>query len=223
MIEQKLLRVCTKSNLVCQLFRQVCTGAWSVRYVTVYTGMQLFEPLCTGMYWYIIEKAIYMNIHNVRIQTDYCSVTTCIATCMFYHFATGVKSWVYIHTSDDTLDMLYLLAGVWRPAMTSLVRISFWISQQPKLAEKQIQSLELTVTLESWGWLSRQLGCTALMSDSKSASIGSGAALQWFTGILARGLFGCSCELGYTVEPPANTVGVHPNLKSVAPGQVRPV
>ncbi len=40
----------------------VCTvmyGTWSVRYVKVYTGIYLVVPVCTGMYWYIVEKAIY--------------------------------------------------------------------------------------------------------------------------------------------------------------------
>jgi hypothetical protein len=47
-------------------------------------------------------------------------------------------------------------------------------------------------------------GCAAL-SDSESARLGRCAARPQFTGILDHDLFGCSCELELTVEPPAST------------------
>ncbi len=46
-------------------------------------------------------------------------------------------------------------------------------------------------------------GCAAL-GESESARLGSGAALPLVTSILAHDLFGCSCELELTVEPPAS-------------------
>ncbi len=49
-------------------------------------------------------------------------------------------------------------------------------------------------------------GCSAL-SDSESARLGSGAVLPLFTCILDHDLFGCSCKLELTVEPPASTGG----------------
>jgi hypothetical protein len=41
---------------------------------------------------------------------------------------------------------------------------------------------------------SSSLGCAAL-SDSESAMLGSGAALQQLTGFLDHDLFGCSCKV----------------------------
>jgi hypothetical protein len=44
---------------------------------------------------------------------------------------------------------------------------------------------------------------SAALSDSESARLGHGAALQQFTGILDHNLLGCSCKLDLIVEPPA--------------------
>ncbi len=49
-------------------------------------------------------------------------------------------------------------------------------------------------------------GCAAL-SDSESARQGRGAARLLFTGILEHALFGCSCELESTLDPPASAGG----------------
>ncbi len=61
-------------------------------------------------------------------------------------------------------------------------------------------------------------------SDSESARIGRGAARLLFTGILARGLFGCSCELELTVDPPTSTGYRQVTVWACTQnGQVRPV
>ena len=52
-------------------------------------------------------------------------------------------------------------------------------------------------------------GCAAL-SDSESARLGCGVALQQFTSILDLDLF---CKLELTVEPPASTGGRQVGLK----------
>ncbi len=96
------------------------------------------------------------------------------------------------------------------PAMTSLVSTSTWISRMPMLALQETD-------LERASWLWNTTDCCpssnsdwAALSDSESASQGSGAARLLFrvTGIQDHDhLFGCTCKHEWTVEPPAGTGG----------------
>jgi hypothetical protein len=56
-------------------------------------------------------------------------------------------------------------------------------------------------------WRANRCLAAAALSYSKSARLGRCAALQRFTCILARYLFGCICKLERTVEPPASKCG----------------
>ncbi len=98
-------------------------------------------------------------------------------------------------------------------AMTSLVRTSTWIYQMPNAAQQETD-LESSSWLRNtpcqwgpgWDWLLTQqrLCCPEWLRVSQA---GSGTAPPRITGILDHDLFGCSCELELTVEPPASTGG----------------
>jgi hypothetical protein len=97
--------------------------------------------------------------------------------------------------------------------MTSLVQTSTRISRIPILAQQETQVgcetlLASGVQAGTVTDCQPSSGCAAPgLSDSESARLGSGAARQRFTGILDHDLFGCSCKLELTVEPPASTEG----------------
>ncbi len=74
------------------------------------------------------------------------------------------------------------------------------------------QGISLTSLVQAGTDCRPSSGCAAL-SDSESARLGHGAARQRFTGILDHDLFGCSCELELTVEPPAKTGGKQVGLE----------
>jgi hypothetical protein len=157
---------------------------------------------------------------------------SCIASCTLYNYATRVHFMVislvntrYVHSKIYTGVARYLLAGVGRPAL-------IWVQQLPLAHDVTGQDMiDLNLpdahvgSARDWPWklklvakhslpVESRLGLTvapssgcAALSDSESAMLGSGAALQQFTGILDHDLFGCSCELELIVEPPARKGG----------------
>jgi hypothetical protein len=161
---------------------------------------------------------------------------SCIASCALYNYATCVHSMVismvntlYIAPETYTSVARYLLAGVrrwarvqqrplllpWRPSHWSglghqleFPGYPFWLSKRLRRTLKAQVGCEtlLASGVQAGTDCQPSRGCAAL-SDSESARLGSGAARQRFTGILDHDLFGCSCELELTLEPPASTGG----------------
>ncbi len=88
-------------------------------YILVCTKTNLVHA---GTYQYVREKAKGKMCMIMRFEAR----TSCIPSCMIYHYAIRVKTLViwmgrirYIVTGQDIRDMQYLLAGVgpWRPAL----------------------------------------------------------------------------------------------------------
>ena len=149
-----------------------------------------------------------------------------------------VISWVntwYIAPETYTCIARYLLAGVGRPAQVlqrprlrpwrqlEFPGNPFWLSKRRTL-KAQFGCETLLASGDQAGTDCRpSRGCAAL-SDSESArlNLNRGAARQRFTGILDHDLFGCSCELDITVEPPASTGGRQVGLerKTRRPGKL---
>jgi hypothetical protein len=137
-----------------------------------------------------------------------------------------VNTW-YIAPEPYTRVERYLLAGVGRRARSSRAPGS----------GHDVTGLDIILNFQDTHWLSKRLGrtlkaqvgcetllasgvqagtdcqpssCCIALSDSESARLGCGAARPLFTGILhheTHELFGCSCKLELTVEPPASTGG----------------
>jgi hypothetical protein len=108
-----------------------------------------------------------------------------ICTAQGYAAQLQARSVLFLYLSDQSLDLAGLLE---RFAVTTSTFYS-------------LPMVDVPITV-----FTAQLQARSLLGRA-TARLGRGAARKRFTGILDHDVFGCSCELELTVEPPAREVG----------------